>query len=741
MDDKEKKRGLTPYLSPLGAWALALGASVGWGSLVVTCNTYLLHAGPAGSILGLLAGMALMLVVARNYSYLINAHPEAGGAYAYAREVFGYDHGFLTAWFLGLVYLAMLWANATSLPLFARYFMGDMFQFGPNYSIFGYDVFPGEALLSIAAIALVALLCARYRKVTSRLMIGLVALFALGIAACFLGAVAGGGSAHAFDPAFLPDAGELGQVIFIASVSPWAFVGFESISHSAAEFSFPHRKVFRILVAAVAAATALYAMILVLSTSAFPSGYANWFEYISDLGSLSGIEALPPFYAAYCYLGDAGVGIMMLVLLALVITSLVANIVALSRLVYALALDDVLPRGLAGLNGRDVPEMAVWLVALVSLPIPFLGRVAVGWIVDVTTIGAVLIYGYVSAAAFKMAGMRGDSVERTTGIIGLGSMIVLGLYLLLPNLVSQGTMAPESYLLFIVWGILGFLCFRAVLSRDKQKRFGQSIVVWIAMLSLVVFISFVWMSQSLMSATDYTMEQIGEYFSSSARPAVEQEADAAFIGQEVRALEDRLMQTMLAAAAMFTTALVMMLSNFAYMARRMRKSEEQLVLARGVAYTDPLTHVKSKNAYVLQEHELEKSISASICGPFAVVVCDVNGLKYVNDTYGHKAGDEYIKQASALICKVFDHSPVYRVGGDEFVAVLQGDDYDARERLVAELDAQSVENIGSDAVVVAVGMSDYVPDEDRDVSAVFNRADERMYRRKQELKALGARTR
>ena len=70
MTDQTTQKNLQPYLSPASAWAFAVGTSVGWGSLVVTSNTYLAEAGPAGSILGLLVGMTLMLIISRNFYYL-----------------------------------------------------------------------------------------------------------------------------------------------------------------------------------------------------------------------------------------------------------------------------------------------------------------------------------------------------------------------------------------------------------------------------------------------------------------------------------------------------------------------------------------------------------------------------------------------------------------------------------------------------------------------------------------------
>ena len=63
---KKDKNNLQPYIPPIGAWALALGTSIGWGSLVVTSNTYLSQAGPLGSVFGILIGAAIMLIISRN---------------------------------------------------------------------------------------------------------------------------------------------------------------------------------------------------------------------------------------------------------------------------------------------------------------------------------------------------------------------------------------------------------------------------------------------------------------------------------------------------------------------------------------------------------------------------------------------------------------------------------------------------------------------------------------------------
>ena len=154
---------LAKYLTPLGAWALAFGCSVGWGAFVMPGSTFLPVAGPVGTAIGIAISVPIMLVVAINYHYLINRYPDAGGTYAFTKACFDYDHGFVNAWFLILCYVAIIWANATALPLIARNLFGSLFQVGFHYQIAGFDIYMGEVLLAIAALGVSALFCLRGR--------------------------------------------------------------------------------------------------------------------------------------------------------------------------------------------------------------------------------------------------------------------------------------------------------------------------------------------------------------------------------------------------------------------------------------------------------------------------------------------------------------------------------------------------------------------------------------------------
>ncbi len=728
-------RRLTRNLSPLGAWAFSIGTSIGWGSLIVTSNTYLAQAGPLGSTVGMIAGGLIMLVIAANYAYLMNVYPDAGGAYHYASEILGHDYGFLTAWFLSLTYLAILWANATSIPLFARYFLGNVFKVGRLYTLFGYDVYLGEALLSITALLLVALLCARRKGTMAKLMIAMAVVFTAGIVVCFAAGIRG--SKGNLGAGYVPGSSALSQIVRIAVISPWAFIGFENISHATEEMSFKNTRLYRVLFISVISTTALYIFVTLLSVTAYPGEYRSWLDYIQNREHLEGLKGLPAFYAANRYMGKTGVVILMLALLSLIVTSLIGNITALSRLFYALGRDSILPVRFGKLNDRDVPANAIALIVALSALFPFLGRTAIGWIVDVTTIGATLIYGLVSASAMKLARERRDGRERWLGVTGLAMMVCFGIYTLVPNLYTSSTMARESYFFFIVWSALGFVYFRRMLRVDKARRFGKSIVVWIALFSLVLFVSLVYLVQSIIEVTGSGMRNIEQFYVQNSGAGIQ----AGVVSTQLTRIHQVTGTNVTAVVGLITLSLYVLIGNFRLINERATTSELQLGVVREIASRDALTGVKSRHAYQEKERELDEQIGNRTAGDFGIVVCDLNGLKLINDEFGHKAGDERIRQASRLICELFAHSPVYRNGGDEFVVYLAGRDYEERAQLMQALHDRSVANIETGDVVVSGGLAVFDRNADARLRPVFDRADAAMYKEKQLLRGMGAKMR
>ena len=169
---------------------------------------------------------------------------------------------------------------------------------------------------------------------------------------------------------------------------------------------------------------------------------------------------------------------------------------------------------------------------------------------------------------------------------------------------------------------------------------------------------------------------------------------------------------------------------------RENQQYEELVHARRLAYKDALTGVRTKLAYLEYEAKWDAAIQKGLNVGFAIAVFDVNGLKIINDTLGHEKGDQFIIEACRMICRHFQHSPVFRIGGDEFVAILDGEDYQNRDELKRSFDQMMELSKQTEQIVIAMGLSVYDAKEDGAFHDVFTRADRLMYQRKHFLKSL-----
>ena len=153
-------------------------------------------------------------------------------------------------------------------------------------------------------------------------------------------------------------------------------------------------------------------------------------------------------------------------------------------------------------------------------------------------------------------------------------------------------------------------------------------------------------------------------------------------------------------------------------------------------FVDALTNVKNKGAFASYIADLQSKIdNGNEKVEFAIGVFDCDDLKLVNDRFGHDKGDIYLKTASRAICSVFQHSPVFRIGGDEFSVILQNEDYQNRKMLIQQFEKATV-RINSatenrwEQVQIAMGVAEYDPRNDHAVNDVVRNADKIMYENK-----------
>ena len=169
--------------------------------------------------------------------------------------------------------------------------------------------------------------------------------------------------------------------------------------------------------------------------------------------------------------------------------------------------------------------------------------------------------------------------------------------------------------------------------------------------------------------------------------------------------------------------------------RKINEQQQKLISVTRIAYRDPLTGVKSKNAYNEACQEMNDRISNGEVTAFAAVLFDLNNLKIVNDTKGHNAGDTYIKKACHIICQTFSHCPIFRIGGDEFVAIMERIDYEHREEIFSAFDKLMNYHAEKGEMSIAFGYSCFDPKTDKNIKTVVERADRNMYKHKKLLKS------
>lgn len=157
-------------------------------------------------------------------------------------------------------------------------------------------------------------------------------------------------------------------------------------------------------------------------------------------------------------------------------------------------------------------------------------------------------------------------------------------------------------------------------------------------------------------------------------------------------------------------------------------------MMKKMAYTDALTELPNRAAYYAKESAVQKS--GQRC---TIAMFDINCLKTVNDEYGHAEGDRHIKAAASIIHDTLSKlGTCYRIGGDEFVAILDTDDTQVIEEALNEMSqAQEAYNLAEKPPVplhIAYGYTLYSP-KDMTLEIAENMADNKMYDMKRIMKA------
>ena len=434
MDGRKGVKQLDRYLSPIDVWAMAFGCMVGWGVFAMPGTTFLPVAGPAGAAIGLLIGAAIMLIIAGNFSYLMRRTSITGGVYSYTKEAFGRDHAFLSSWFLCLSYLTIVFLNGTALFFIVRTLFADAAKTGFHYVIAGNEIYLGEAVVSILVLVGVGLLFIVAKPVLQKLhtVLSVILLLGVVVTAAFC-------LPHAFGSGAVRDFGTLGlnrgyAVFSIVILAPWAFVGLEVTSFDTAHFKFPMKRSRGILIVALLTAAFAYVAMLLVSVASVPDGFGSWQEYVAALDGLTGVNSVPTFHAARAVIGPAGLVVMALTAVAAIMTGIIGGYRATVRVLSTMAEDRILS------DKFSKTGYSILFIMVISIVLSLLGRNTLNWFVDLTAFGAIVGFGYTSAAAYKIARAEEDRRAKLTGLAGTAICVLFAVVLLVPRLMAMEAM-------------------------------------------------------------------------------------------------------------------------------------------------------------------------------------------------------------------------------------------------------------------------------------------------------------
>ena len=446
-------------MTPVDVWGLALGAIIGWGCFVLPGTTFLPKAGPAGTAVGMLIGALLIIVIATSYGYLIKNYPLRGGEFVYTKVAIGKRNAFVCGWAMILAYWSLIPLNATALALISRYLFPGIVQQGFLYEIAGWDVYAGEVILASAAIIIMALINIRGIKQAAWMQTA-IALTLVGCILIIVFLVFCKSDWSNLAPGF-PDGRRWWKGVFsIVAMAPWAFIGFDCIPQSAEEYNFSHKKSTFIMISAILVAAILYIGVCAVTAV----GIEPWQDLLARRNNW------PTGFVVRNTIGLAGIIVLGVAMFCAVISGMNAFYISTSRLMYAMAKEGSLPKWFGKLSRRyGTPGNAIIFTMAMSLFAPWFGREILIWIVDMTSVGAAIVFAYTTASA-AIIGKRNGNIKNTViGIIGcIFSLFFLSL-LVIPGM--PGYLSFQSRVVLLVWIAIG-VAFYFIIRKSYVK--GQN---------------------------------------------------------------------------------------------------------------------------------------------------------------------------------------------------------------------------------------------------------------------------
>ena len=428
----QKKSEFDKVFSAWDILVIAFGAMIGWG-WVVSSGTWIDAGGVVGAALAFAIGGVMIFFVGLTYAELTAAMPQCGGEHVFSYKAMGATGSFICTWAIVLGYVGVTCFEACAFPTIITYLWPGFLK-GYLYTVAGFDIYASWLIVAI-----------------------IVAFFIMMIN--ILGETTGTMAKN---------------VLKVAVITPFFFIGFDVIPQAAEEINVPLKKIGKMMILSVVLAVVFYSFVI-LSV-----GYVLEPAEIALSQSTTGLVTADAMAKAF------GTSVMAKVIIVGgmcgIVTSWNSFMIGGSRALYSMAESYMIPKVFAKLHPKHkTPVNALILIGILTMLAPFAGRVMMVWICDAGNFGCCLAYCMVSISFLILRKKEPDMPRpyRVPAYKFVGTMAVLlsGCMVLvycIPG--SGGTLTMQEWMMVGAWSLLGIVFF-AVCKLKYKEKFGSLIEI------------------------------------------------------------------------------------------------------------------------------------------------------------------------------------------------------------------------------------------------------------------------
>ncbi|MFI3115192.1 MAG: APC family permease [Clostridia bacterium] len=453
MSNNTKTSDFDKVFSAWDILVIAFGAMIGWG-WVVSSGEWIITGGVLGAVLGFGIGGIMVYFVGLTYAELTSAMPQCGGEHVFSYKALGPTGSFICTWAIILGYIGVVCFEACALPTIVTYIYPNFLK-GYLYTVAGFDIYASWLAVGVIASIIITYINIRGAKTAAVLQTVLTIIIG-GVGIMLIGASAVTGDISNIESQLFvgSSTGDMFKnIISVAVLTPFFFIGFDVIPQAAEEINVPLKKIGNILILSIVLAVVFYALVILAV------GYSMSSPEI--IASQAGSGLVTADAMAVAFNSSTMAKVLIIGGMCGIVTSWNSFLIGGSRAMYSMAESYMIPRCFVKLHPKyKTPVNALYLIGVLSVLAPFFGRKMLVWIVNAGNFGCCMAYFMVSLS-FLVLRKKAPEMKRPFAVknykavayIAISmSLFMIAMYII-PN--QSCSLSIEEQIITGGWGVLG----------------------------------------------------------------------------------------------------------------------------------------------------------------------------------------------------------------------------------------------------------------------------------------------